>query len=416
MDTLFTRVAGLDLHQKTVVACVRITGPDGKAVEQIRTFGTMTVDLLALSDWLVEQRVTHIAMESTGVLWKPVWNILDGRADWQLLLVNPRELKQVPGRKSDVKDSQWIAHLLACGLLRASFVPERAQRDLRDLTRMRAVLTDEHTRTVNRLHKVLQDANVKLTSVATDILGTSGRDMLTQMMHGEQDVEVLAELARGRLRKKIPQLKQALRGRLTKHHQFLLERIFAHLTHLEEELAQFDAQIAEAMRPFATPELTTRLDAIPGINQKTIDVIVSELGVDMSHFPTSGHVSSWAGLCPGNEESAGKRSRSRTTKGNVWLRRALSEAAWAAARAKDSYFSAQYRRLSARRGKKRALIAVAHALLLVIYHLLKDPKLKYQDLGVNYFDTLEPERLRRYLVKRLESLGFDVTLIPHAAV
>ena len=416
MDTLFTRVAGLDLHQRTVVACVRITAPNGRVTEDVRTFGTMTEDLLALGDWLADEQVTHVAMESTGVLWKPVWNILDGRADWELLLVNPRELKQVPGRKSDVKDSQWIAHLMACGLLRASFVPERPQRDLRDLTRMRAVLADEHTRTVNRLHKVLQDANVKLTSVATDILGKSGRDMLMQMMHGEQDVETLAELARGRLRKKIPQLKQALRGRVTQHHQFLLERIFSHLTHLEEELAAFDAQIATAIHPLVTPDLVQRLDEVPGINQKTIDVIVAEIGVDMSHFPTPGHLASWAGLCPGNEESAGKRSRSRTTKGNAWLRRALSESAWAAARTKDSYFTAQYRRLSGRRGKKRALIAVAHSLLLVVYHLLKHPNLKYQDLGANYFDSLEPDRLRHQLVKRLERMGYDVILKPHTAI
>jgi transposase len=415
METLFKRVAGLDLHQKTVVACVRITGPDGQPVEEIKTFGTMTGELLDLSDWLVERRVAKIAMESTGVLWKPVWNILDGRSDWELMLVNPRELKHVAGRKSDVMDSQWIAHLLACGLLRPSFVPERQQRDLRDLTRMRAALTDEHTRTVNRLHKVLQDGNIKLTSVATNILGVSGREMLTRLMHGEQDVEVLAELARGRLRKKIPQLKQALRGELTKHHQFLLEQIFNHLTHLEVQLAEFEVRIAEELRPFATPELIQRLDEIPGINQKTIDVIVAELGVDMSHYPTAGHVSSWAGLCPGNEESAGKRKKSRTTKGNVWLRRALGEAAWAAAHAKDSYFAAQYRRLSARRGKKRALVAVAHSLLEVIYHLLKDPTRKYQDKGVHYFDTLEPDRLRRQLVKRLEGLGFDVTLNQRAA-
>jgi transposase len=354
-------------------------------------------------------------MESTSVLWKPVWNILDGAADWKLLLVNPRELKQVPGRKSDVKDSQWIAHLLACGLLRASFVPERPQRDLRDLTRMRAVLMDEHTRTVNRLHKVLQDANLKLTSVATDILGVSGRDMLTHLMQGERDVEVLAELARGRLRKKIPQLRLALQGRLTDHHQFLLEQHFQHLTHLEEQLAQFEERIATALVPFVPPETTQRLDAVPGVNRKIIEAVVAEIGVDMRQFPTSGHLTSWAGLCPGNEESAGKRSRTRTTKGNVWLRRALCEAACAASRAKDSYFSALYRRLAARRGKKRALIAVAHALLVVIYHLLKDPQLEYHDLGVHYFDTLEPDRLRRQLVKRLEGLGFNVTLTPRVA-
>lgn len=415
MDTLFVRVAGLDLHQKTVVACARIAGPDGQPVEEIRTFGTMTADLLGLSDWLAERRVTHVAMEATGVLWKPVWNILDGRAEWDLLLVNPRELKQVPGRKSDVKDSQWIAHWLACGLLRASFVPERPQRDLRDLTRLRAVLTDEHTRTVNRLHKVLQDANIKLTSVATDILGVSGRDLLARLMQGERDVELLADLARGRLRKKIPQLQQALRGQMTDHHQFLLGQCFAHLTHLEEQLAELEQRIAATLVPFVPPNTSERLDQIPGINQKTIDALVAEIGVDMSHFPTAGHLASWAGVCPGNEESAGKRRRSRATKGNVWLRRALCEAAWAASRTKDSYFSAQSRRLAGRRGKKRALMAVAHALLVVIYHLLKDPTLNYQDLGANYFDTLEPDRLRRHLIKRLEGLGYDVTLTPRAA-
>jgi transposase len=408
MDTLHARVAGLDVHKKNIVVCIRISeGPQVR--ELVRTFGTMTADLLALSDWLREERVTHAAMESTGVLWKPVWNLLES-GPWELLLVNARELKQVPGRKSDVKDSQWIAQLLACGLLRSSYVPERPQRELRDLTRQRAQLHAEHTRCVNRIHKVLQDANLKLSSVMTDVLGVSGREMLAALVEGEDDPEVLANLARGKLQKKVPELKRALRGRLTSHHRFLLEQLLDHLAHLEEQLAVFSARIEEALRPFVDEATFRRLDAIPGVNRQTIENVVAEIGTDMSQFPTAGHLASWAGVCPGNEESAGKRQRSRTTKGDRWLRGALCEAAWAASHQKDSYFQAQYRRLAARRGAKRAAMAVGHALLKVIYHLLKNPALEYRDLGANFFDTLNPERLCRHLVKRLHSLGYEVQL------
>ena len=415
METLYRRVAGLDVHKDSVVACVRITEGHSKPREEVRTFGTMTDDLLALSDWLRAEKVTHIAMESTGVLWKPVWNILDGASDWELLLVNARELKQVPGRKTDVKDSQWIAQLLACGLLRSSFVPAREQRELRDLTRQRAQLCGEQTRSVNRIHKVLQDANIKLSSVASDVLGVSGRQMLEALVRGEEDPERLAELARRRLRGKIPELRRALKGRVTAHHQFLLEQLLRHLGHLEEQLAAFSARIEECLRPFVDEATVERLDAIPGLNRLTIENVVAEIGADMTQFPTAGHLASWAGLCPGNEESAGKRKSGRTTKGNVWLRRALCQAAWAAARKKDSYFQAQYRRLAGRRGKKRAVVAVAHSLLEVIYHLLKNPQLEYHDLGGNYFDELDPERLCRHLVKRLEKLGYDVDLKRRAA-
>lgn len=408
METLYERVAGLDVHKNTVVACVRIMD-HGRATEAIRTFGTMTEHLLSLLDWLADHQITHVAMESTGVLWKPVWNILEGGA-WKLLLVNARELKQVPGRKSDVKDSQWIAQLLACGLLKSSYVPARGQRELRDLTRQRAQLYGEHTRCANRIHKVLQDANIKLSSVASDVLGVSGRDMLAALVAGQDDAEALAELARGKLRAKLPELKQALRGHVTSHHQFMLEQLLDHMAHLEEQLARFSERIEAALRPFVDEAMFARLDAIPGVNRETIENVVAETGVDMAQFPTSGHLASWAGVCPGNEESAGKRKRSRTTKGNVWLRRALCQAAWAAARKKNSYFQAQYRRLAGRRGKKRAAMAVGHALLEVMYHLLKDPKLSYRELGGNYFDTLDPQRLCRHLVKRLESLGYDVTL------
>lgn len=409
MDTLYPCVAGLDVHQKSVVACVRKSVARAPVQETVRTFGTMTDDLLALADWLRQCGVTHVAMESTGVLWKPVWNLLE-EGPWQLLLVNARELKQVPGRKSDVKDSQWIAQLLACGLLRSSYVPTRAQRDLRDLTRQRAQLCGEHTRCANRIHKVLQDANVKLSSVATDILGVSGRAMLEALVLGERNAEALAELACGKLRGKIPDLKRALTGHVTGHHRFLLEQLLDHLAHLEDQLCRFNARIAEALRPFVDETTMTRLDAIPGVNRETIENVVAEIGVEMQQFPTAGHLASWAGVCPGNEESAGKRKRSRTTHGNVWLRRALCQAAWAAARKKGSYFQAQYRRLAGRRGKKRAAMAVGHTLLGVIYHLLKHPDAVYQELGGNYFDTLDPQRLCRHLVKRLESLGYEVTL------
>ncbi len=412
MEILFENVAGLDVHQKTVVACVRKPQPQGGIVEEVRTFGTMTGDLLQMSDWLAREGVTHVAMESTGVLWKPIWNILDGR--FALLLVNPRELKQVPGRKSDVSDSQWIAHLLQCGLLRSSFVPSRPQRELRELTRQRTQLIREQGRIVNRIHKTLEDANIKLGAVASDILGKSGRAMLNALVNGERNPARLAELAEGRLRGKKPQLRQALQGHLTEHHVFLLETMLGHLNYLEQEIAKFSQRIEECLRPFLKPEQIQRLDLIPGVNQRTIENVVAEIGADMTRFPDEQHLSAWAGMSPGNEESAGKRIRSRTTKGDSWLRCALIEAAWAAGRTKHSYLGALYRRLAARRGKKRALVAVGHTLLVIFYHLLK-ADVAYKDLGPDYFDKLKPEQYRRYLVKRLESLGFDVELKPRDA-
>lgn len=414
MQTLFLRVAGLDIHKKTVVVCLRITDSQGHVREIVRTFGTMTDDLLALRDWLTAEQVTHVAMESTGVLWKPIWNILETDA-WQLLLVNPVELKHVSGRKSDVKDSQWIAQLLACGLLKASYVPRREQRELRDLTRQRAQLAGEHTRCANRIHKVLQDANLKLSSVATDVLGVSGRDILAALVAGQDDPEQLAELARGKLRAKLVDLKRALHGQVRPHHQFQLEQLLDHLAHLEEQIARYSQRIEELLRPFVDETLFQHLDAVPGVNRETIENVVAEIGVEMEQFPTAEHLASWTGLCPGNEESAGKRKRSRTTKGNVWLRRALNQAAWAAVRKKDSYFQAQYRRLAGRRGKRRAIVAVAHSLETVLYHLIKNPTLEYHDLGGDYFDQLDPQRLCRHLVKRLQTLCYEVTLQPRTA-
>jgi transposase len=409
MDIMYRNVAGLDVHHKTVVACVRRVQPKGDIVEEVRTFGTMTRDLLQLSDWLAQHGVSHVAMESTGVLWKPIWNILEG--EFELLLVNPRTLKRVPGRKSDVQDCQWIAQLLHCGLLRSSFVPPRPQRELRDLTRHRAQLASEHTRVVNRIHKTLADTNIKLGAVASDIMGKSGRAMLAALLAGQRDPAKLADLAEGRLRGKIPQLQAALQGRLTEHHAFMLRRLLDHLQYLEEQIDAFSARIEECLRPFVDDQAMQRSDAIPGVNRRTVENVVAEIGTDMTWFPDAEHLISWAGMSPGNEESAGKRTRRRTTKGNRWLRRALTEAAWAAGHTKDSYLGAQYRRLAPRRGQKRALVAVGHSLLVIFYQLLQRG-VAYQDLGADYFTNLKPEQYRRYLVKRLESLGFQVTLEP----
>jgi transposase len=411
MDIVYPSVAGLDIHQKTIMVCVRrvARASSTRTQEEVRTFGTMTRDLLQLADWLETLGVTHVAMEATGVLWKPVWNILEGRGT--LLLVNPRELKQVPGRKSDVRDCQWIAQLLQCGLLRNSFVPPRPQRELRDLTRQRAQLVSEHTRVANRIHKTLEDANIKLGAVASDILGASGRCMLRALLQGERDAERLADLAKGRLRRKIPLLQEALEGRFSEHHVFMIRQALDHLQYLERQIEVFNGRIEEQLRPFLTEEQLDRLDAVPGVDRRTIENVVAEIGSSMAAFADADHLASWAGICPSNEESAGKRSRTRIAKGNRWLRRALTEAAWAASRSKKTYLAAQYHRLAGRRGKKRALVAVAHSLLVIFYHMLKNP-VEYRDLGGDYFDHLNPERLRRYLVKRLQGLGYEVTIRP----
>lgn len=407
MDTLFTNVAGLDVHLKTIQAAVRCQQASGKLLRQARCFGTVTRDLRALADYLTTWNVTHVAMEATGVLWKPVWNLLEGR--FALVLVNPRHLKKVPGRKTDVSDAEWIAQLLQHGLLRGSFVPPRAVRNLRDLTRHRAQLAAEHTRVANRIHKLLEDTNIKLGSVASDVLGKSGREMLRALLRGEEDTEKMAELARGVLRKKIPQLKLALEGNCSEHHRYLLQRLLSHIGYLERQSDDLSQRIAAKLDELLPEADRQRLDRIPGVNRTTIENVLAEIGVDMNVFPDEHHLASWAGICPGNEESAGRRLSSRTRKGDRWLRRALTESAWAASHVKDSYFPAQYRRLASRRGKKRALLALGHSLLVTIYHVLKY-KVEYKDLGADYFDRLEPERLRRYLVRRLERLGYHVAL------
>jgi len=408
MDTTYASVAGLDVHHKTIQCAVR-RQESGKLFAQSRSFGTMTCELRALADYLEALGITHVALESTGVLWKPIWNILEGR--FTLLLVNPRHLKKVPGRKTDVSDAQWIAQLLQFGLLKGSFVPPRAVRDLRDLTRHRAQLTAEHTRVANRIHKLLEDANIKLGAVASNILGVSGRAMLEALLDGETDTIKMADLALSSLRRKIPQLRLALEGKFTEHHRHVLRRLMAHLEFLETETCLANESISRVEEQLLPRSDFKRLDAIPGLNRVSLQAILAEIGPDMSAFPDEHHLCSWAGICPGNEESAGKRLRSAIRRGNRWLRRALGEAAWAASRSKNSYFAAQYHRISPRRGKKRALIAVAHSLLIVIYHVLKGHK-EYKDLGRDYFDRHGSERLERYLIHRLEALGHEVILRP----
>jgi transposase len=411
MDTLYPRCAGIAVHKGNVVVCVRCCDGPGQVFEEVRTFATVTRDLLALADWLAGQRVTHVAMESTGVYWQPVFNILEGGV--HVVLVNAEHIKQVPGRKTDVKDCQWIAQLLQHGLLKASFVPPEPIRELRDLTRQRTQLIQERSAAANRIQKVLEGANIKLAGVASDVLGASGRDMLEALIAGETDPVKLADLARKRLREKIPALQLALEGRVTDHHRFLLRLHLDHVAHLEGLIGRLGAQIEESLAPFA--EAAARLQTIPGVSQRVAETVLAEIGPDMGQFPSADHLASWAGMCPGNNESAGKRRSGKTTKGSRWLRQMLVQAAWAASHSKGTYLQAQYRRLARRRGKKRALVALGHTLLGIIYHVLKRGA-TYQELGPDFLDRLEPERLTRQLVKRLQALGHKVTLEPdHAA-
>jgi transposase len=407
MDMLYPHCAGLDVHKDTVVACVRHQEAGGRVRKEVRTFGTVTRDLLALSDWLAAEGVTHAAMESTGVYWKPVYNILEGRCT--LLLVNAQHIKQVPGRKTDVKDCAWIAQLLQYGLLRASFVPPRPVRDLRELTRQRSQLVAQKASVANRIQKVLEDANLKLGSVASDVLGKSGRAMLEAVIAGETDPAKLADLALRRMRQKIPQLELALTGRVTEHHRFLLRLLLDQVAALEGLVARLEDRIEAVMPPFE--EAVKRLTSIPGMDRCAAEKVIAELGTDMSVFPSEGHVASWTGICPGNNESAGRQRSGRTTKGNRWLRAILVQVAWAATHTKNCYLSVQYRRLAVRRGKKRALVAVAHTILTISYYILTRGT-TYQELGADYFDRQNKDRLVRHLVKRLESLGNVVTIKP----
>lgn len=405
MEVLYTRCCGLDIHKKSVVACLIITEPGHKPVKETRTFRTMTADLLALADWLSDMGCTHVAMESTGVYWRPIYNLMEGL--FELLLVNAQHIKAVPGRKTDVKDADWIAELLRHGLLRGSFVPSRPQRQLRELTRHRTTLVQERARTINRMQNVLEDANIKLASVVTDIRGVSARSMLEALIAGERDLSVMAELARGRMRSKRAELEEALRGHFLPHHSFLLTEHLSHLDYLDEAIDRVSQAIEEHLAD--EQEAIALLDTIPGVSQRTAEILIAEIGTDMSRFPSAKHLASWAGMCPGHHESAGKRLSGKTRKGSRWLRQVLVEIAQVAAKTKDTYLAAQYRRIAARRGKKRALIALGHTVLVIAYQLLTRQQ-PYHDLGVAYFDKLEQSRVQRRLVRRLERMGYEVVL------
>jgi transposase len=350
-------------------------------------------------------------MESTGVYWKPIWNLLEDR--FQLMLVNAQHIKRVPGRKTDVSDCQWIAQLLQHGLLTASLVPSRPQRELRELTRQRTQFLGDRARVINRLQKTLEGANIKLASVATDLLGKSGRAMLEALVEGQLTADQMAELARMRLRSKIPQLKEALTGQFTEHHRFMVRSLLRQVDHIDQQIESFDQRIEAVMSPVEQAAVK-QLDEVPGFDRRTGENLIAEIGTDMSRFPSARHLASWAGLCPGNDESAGKRRSGKARHANRWLKAALTQSAWAASRKRDSYFKAQQSRLAARRGRKRAIVAVAHSLLTVAYHLLRDG-VAFEDLGGDYFDRVRPERQARSLVNRLQKLGYKVTLESDAA-
>jgi transposase len=440
MQVVYERCCGLDIHKKLVVACLIVLAANGQRHKEIRTFRTTTQELLLMKDWLTAAGCTQIAMESTGVYWKPIFNLLDG--DFDLLVVNAQYIKAVPGHKTDVRDAEWIADLLQHGLLKGSFIPPAPQRELRELTRHRTSLVEDRARVVNRLQKVLEDTNIKLGDVATDILGKSARAMLEALLAGQTDPKVLAQLARGRLRSKIPELEQALVGVVKPHHRFLLTELFTQIDTLDEAITRVGNEIATRMQeqeptehhlgspndeqqqapseePLQTsekPPLTWALAlallcTIPGISQRAAEGILAEIGLDMARFPSAGHLASWAGMCPGNSESAGKRLSGKTRKGSSWLRVLLVEAAHAAAHSKNTYLSAQYHRLAARRGKKKAMVAVGHTILVIIYQMLQQQQ-PYEELGGTYFDERERRDTEKRLVRRLEKLGYQVELLP----
>ena len=405
MKQLIDRCCGLDVHKRQLTACARVRDQRGEMVEVIRTFGTTTPDLLELSDWLTGLGVTHVAMEATGVYWRPPYHILE--EDFEVLLVNPAHLKHVPGRKTDAIDASWIAELLSYGLLKASFVPPKPIRQLRDLTRYRKQLIRERNREVNRIHKLLEDAGVKLASVASDIMGVSGRAMMEALIRGERDPDALADLAKRRLRAKLPELKKALTARFDDHHAFLLRRMLAHVDGLDEDIAAISERIEAAIAPFAHE--TDLLTTIPGVAHRAAEAIIGEIGTDMGVFPSPGHLSSWGGLCPGQRESAGKRKSARTRKGSELLRTTLIECAHAASHTKDTYLREFFWQVTRRQGKDKAIVAVAHEILVAAWHILT--KLEpYRDPGPAALRERTEEQIRRRAIRQLQKLGHKVTL------
>jgi len=408
MTPIIERGAGLDIHQATIVATVRVPDGHGRRTAITQTFGTMTVDLLTLRDWLQAHGVTHVAMESTGVYWKPIYYLLEDACT--LVLVNMQHLKIVPGRKTDVSDSAWLAQCLEWGLLRGSLVPPPAIRDLRDLTRYRKKQVEDRTQEVNRLHKVLEEAGLKLSSVVTDVLGKSGRAMLTALVAGTTDPAVLAEL-RGRLRQKLPALREALRGHVRAHHAFLISQILAKIDYLEEVIDTLTEEIDRQIRPFEAT--LTRLQTVPGIARRTAITIIAETGGDMAPFPTAGHLCSWAAMCPGHNQSGGKRRSGKTRAGNRYLRSALVEAGWACTRAKGTALQARYYRIKRHRGHKKAVVAVGHHVLAIAYYIMRDG-VDYRELGPEYFARRDRERATQRHLRQLQALGYRVTLEPAA--
>ena len=406
MERIVERPGALDVHQASVTACVRVW--EGRKLEEhMAEFGTTVHGLLALADWLEALGVKQVAMEATGVYWKPVWAVLEDR--FELMLVNARHVKQVPGRKTDIKDAQWLCQLLEAGLLRGSLVPPKPIRTLRNLTRYRKTQINDRSREVARLHKILEDTGIKLGTVASNVIGKSGRDMLDALVAGTTDPAVLADLARGHLRKKIPALKEALVGRFQAEHALVIGQILAHIDFLDEAIDRLSDAIEEQIRPFAPQR--DLLMTIPGVRQRAAEVLIAEIGVDMTAFPTPKHLASWAGMCPGNDESAGKRRSGKTRKGSKWLRATLTESANAAARTKNSYLAAQYQRLRGRRGHSKAITAVGHSILTAAWHMLQTGEL-YNDLGGDYFTRQNPDRLTKRLIRQLEALGHHVTIQP----
>jgi transposase len=410
MDRILERCAGIDVHQATVMVTVRVPGPGGDRLEVTETFPTTTHGLLTMREWLQAHGVTHAAMESTGVYWKPVYYVLED--GFTLLLVNTQHVQRVPGRKSDVRDSAWLAQLLECGLLRGSFVPPRPIRELRDLTRYRKHQVRDRAREVNRLHQVLEDAGLKLSSVASNVLGASGRAMIEALLKGTTDPATLADLAQGKLRRKLPALRQALTGRFRDHHAFLVGQSLAKLDYLEELIDSCSTRIDALLRPFQAT--LDRLVTIPGLKQRTAEVVVAETGADMARFPTAAHLCSWAALCPGQDESAGKRRSGHTRHGNRYLRTALIECALAASRAKHTALQALYFRIKRHRGHNKAVVAVAHQILQICYHVMQQGT-DYQELGPDYFDRRHRERTVKRHIRQLEQLGYQVMLVEPAA-
>ena len=403
MDVIIEKCCGIDVHKKSIVACLMIGKPGKKPQITIKTFSTMTRDILSCKDWLESEGCTHVALESTGVYWKPVYNILEESIE--IILANARDIKNLPGRKTDVKDCEWIADLHRHGLIKRSFIPPKPIRELRDLTRYRHKLIQQRSSELNRIHKFLEDANIKLSSVVTDINGVSAQDIIHHLIRNDMTPKEMSKLAKGRLRNKISELEKSLEGLITDHHRFILNTSIQMIASHDHAIEKLNAEIDKKMEPFK--DTSERLQTIPGVKKKTAETIISEIGVNMSQFPSHAHLSSWAGVSPGNNESAGKRYGGKTTPGDKWLKSGLSEAAWAASKTKGSYLQAKYKRLSSRRGKKRACIAVGHTILIIAYHIIKEQMI-YNEIGGDFFDRLNEEYLVKRLKSRIQNLGYQV--------